>query len=63
MLCSKQFKSKPGNLCSALADLARKLNVKPVEPGNLRAFIEDRLVQLEKKPGVRPIAMTLRGEL
>lgn len=55
LLCSKQFKTKPSNLCSALADLARKLNVKVIDPVHLRAFVAGRLVPLDKKPGVRPI--------
>ena len=57
MLLSKQFKSKPANLCSALSELARKLNTKAVEPSYLRGFIAGRLVPLDKNPGVRPIAI------
>ena len=57
LLCSKQFKTKPANLCRALADLARKLNTTVVEPSHLKAFIAGRLVPLDKKPGVRPIAI------
>ena len=54
---SKQFKKKPSALCSALSDLAKKLNVKIIEPDYLRAFIAGRLIPLDKKPGVRPIAI------
>jgi hypothetical protein len=35
LLCSKQFKKKPSALCSALSDLANKLNVKIIEPDYL----------------------------
>ena len=57
LLCSKQFKKKPANLCAALADLARKLNTRSVHPAYLRAFVASRLVPLDKKPGVRPIGI------
>ena len=57
MLCSKQFKAKPANLCRALAHLARKLNTSVVQPSFLHAFTAGRLVPLDKKPGVRPIAI------
>ena len=57
ILCSKQFKKKPSDLCGALADMAKKLNGKIIEPNYLRAFIAGRLIPLDKKPGVRPIAI------
>jgi hypothetical protein len=55
LLCSKQFKKKPAELCYALANVGRKLNTKEVQPEYLRAFVAGRLVPLDKKPGVRPI--------
>ena len=57
MLCSKQFKKKPAELCEALADLAKKLNTSEVNPKYLRAFVAGRLIPLDKNPGVRPIGI------
>ena len=57
ILCSRQFKKKPSDLCSALAALARKLNTINVDPEYLRAFVAGRLIPLDKKPGVRPIGI------
>ena len=55
LLCSRQFKKKPANLCQAVADLAKKLNREIIAPSNLRAFVAGRLIPLDKKPGVRHI--------
>ena len=57
LLCSKQFKRKPSGLSAALAEFARKLNTEQVHPLYLRAFVANRLVPLDKKPGVRPIGI------
>ena len=57
MLCSKQFKKKPANLCQAVADLGKKLNREIIPPQNLRAFVAGRLIPLDKDPGVRPIGI------
>jgi len=57
LLCSKQFKSKPAELCKALAAVARKLNTSEVNPQYLRALVAGRLIPLDKKPGVRPIGI------
>ena len=57
LLCSKQFKKKPSDLCTTLAELAKKLNTKEINPKFLRAFVACRLVPLDKKPGVRPIGI------
>ena len=58
-LCSKQFKKKPFELCSAVAALARKLNQKRVNPDYLRAFVAACLIPLDKDlgAGVRPIGI------
>ena len=57
LLGSKQFKTKPAELCDAVAELARKLCVSEVHPTYLRAFVAGRLIPLDKKPGVRPIGV------
>ena len=58
MLCSKQFRTRPAELCEAVAELARKLCVSDTKPSYLRAFIAGRLIPLAKKPsGVRPIGV------
>ena len=57
LLCSKQFKKKPSNLCSVLACLGRKLNTVNVDPIALRGFVACRLIPLDKDPGVRPIGI------
>ena len=57
LLCSKQFKKKPTDLCQALAVLARKLNTEVISPQHLRGFVAGRLIPLDKQPGVRPIGV------
>ena len=57
LLCSKQFKKKPAELCASLAEVARKLNTKIVRPDFLRGLVAGRLIPLDKKPGVRPIGI------
>ena len=57
LLGSKQFKTKPAELCDAVAELARKLCLSEVHPTYLRAFVAGRLIPLDKKPGVRPIGV------
>ena len=57
ILCSKQFKRRPAELCHSLALIARKLNTADVNPVYLRAFVAGRLIPLDKKPGVRPIGI------
>ena len=49
LLCSKQHKNKPTELCEAVADLAKKLNRNVVSPSHLRAFVAGRLIPLDKK--------------
>jgi hypothetical protein len=57
ILCSKQFKSKPMELCDSLALLARKLCTRHINPSFLKAFTACRLVPLDKNPGVRPVGI------
>ena len=62
VMCSRQFKKKPADLCAAVANLAKKLNTKDINPSYLRGFVSGRLIPLDKDPGVRPIGIgeTLR---
>ena len=58
LLCSKQFNKRPAELCSTVAELARKLCVSETKPSYLRACTAGRLIPLAKKPsGVRPIGV------
>ena len=57
LLCSKQFKKKPSELCTVVARIGRKLNTTSVNPRYLRAFVAGRLIPLDKNPGVRPIGI------
>ena len=44
-------------LCQALANFARKLATKAVDPATLKPFTACRLIALDKRPGVRPIGV------
>ena len=57
IICSKQFKKKPSELCSTIAAVGRKLNQKRVKPDSLRAYVASRLIPLDKDPGIRPIGI------
>ena len=57
LLCSKQHKKKPAELCQAVADLAKKLNRQKVPASYLQAFVAGRLIPLDKNPGIRPIGI------
>ncbi len=58
ILCSKQLKKKPLELCNAVADLAKKLASQFVDPKALDAFNACRLIPLVKDvDGVRPIGI------
>ena len=58
ILCSKQFKKKPEKLCESVADLAKKLACKLVNPDYLKSYTAGRLIPLAKNPdGVRPIGV------
>ena len=58
ILCSKQFKNKPTELCEAVADLGRKLSTTHVNPLFLKAYSACRLVPLSKtNNGVRPVGI------
>ena len=58
LLCSKQHKKKPAELCQAVADLAKKLNRQRIPAAHLQAFVAGRLIPLEKgESDVRPIGI------
>ena len=57
LLCSKQFGKKTGELCDAIALMARRLSTSYVDPGTLKPYTACRLVPLDKKPGVRPVGI------
>ena len=50
------------NLCSAIANLTRRLCFTNVDPEGISALVACRLVALDKNPGIRPIGIgeTLR---
>ena len=56
------FKAASDDLCSAVADVARRLTSEHVDPLGLPALLNNRLIPLDKNPGVRPIGIgeTLR---
>ena len=51
------FKASSNRLCSALAVAARCLCTKNIDGDCLTGFTSARLIPLDKKPGVRPIAV------
>ena len=51
------FKSSSDNLCRALCSAARAIYAKTFDGDTLSAFTAARLIPLDKKPGVRPIAV------
>ena len=57
ILCTKQLKSKPDELCDAIATFARKLCKEYVNPCHLHAYTACRLIPLDKNPGVRPVGV------
>ena len=63
ILCSKSYGKDSGNLCQAIAELAKKLCREEIHPDCLHEFVACRLVPLDKgadkqgNPGVRPIGI------
>jgi hypothetical protein len=51
------FRNVSSDLCNALASVARRLASAVVNPGNLDAFLANRLIPLDKCPGIRPIGI------
>ena len=60
-LCT-MYRGSLKRLCSAVAEMARRLCVQNVDPAILQPFIACRLIPLSKNPGVCPIGIceTLR---
>ena len=63
ILCSKSFGNASSELCTAIADLAKKLCRDDINPDTLHEFVSNRLIPLDKgtdkegNPGVRPIGV------
>jgi hypothetical protein len=55
MCCS--FQASSNNLCDALASVAKRLATEMINPSYLEAFLSNRLIPLDKTPGVRPIGI------
>ena len=51
------YRGTSGNLCSAVAMLAKRIATMHLDPSILKPFIACRLVPLAKNPGVRPIGI------
>ena len=51
------FKSASRELCDAVAEVARHLASKHVDPAGLMSLLNNRLIPLDKNPGVRPIGI------
>ena len=63
ILCSKSYGNASSELCTAIADLAKRLCRDDIHPDTLHEFVANRLIPLDKgvdkegKPGVRPIGV------
>ena len=58
ILCTKQLKKKPLELCETIAECAKKMATTYIDPQHMEAFTACRLVPLNKNPsGVRPIGI------
>lgn len=55
MCCS--FQGVSASLCEAIASMARRLATEAIDPGSLEAFLANRLIPLDKSPGLRPIGI------
>ena len=51
------FGTASAGLCEAVAALARRLCTEYVDPSVLEAFVANRLIPLDKRPGTRPIGI------
>ena len=53
----KSFKSASKDLCDAVAGVARQLASQHVDPAGLMPLLNNRLIPLDKNPGVRPVGI------
>ena len=51
------FKDASNDLCDTVADVARRLATEHVDPAGLLPLLNNRLIPLDKDPGVRPIGI------
>ena len=51
------FKSASKDLCDAVAAVARHFATQQVDPAGLMPFLNNRLIPLDKNPGVRPVGI------
>ncbi len=51
------FKAASVDLCEAIAGVARRLATEHVDPAGLLALLNNRLIPLDKDPGVRPVGI------
>lgn len=51
------FKASSADLCEAIAGVARRLATEHVDPAGLSAILNNRLIPLDKNPGVRPVGI------
>ena len=51
------FKSASKDLCDAVAEVARHLASQQVDPVGLMPLLNNRLIPLDKNPGVRPVGI------
>ena len=55
-LCTA-FGQKSNDLCNAIARVAQRISTTYVDPVTLQAYVNCRLIPLDKQPGVRPIGI------
>ena len=51
------FKSASKNLCDAVAEVAQHLASQHVDPAGIMPLLNNRLIPLDKNPGVRPVGI------
>ena len=51
------FRGASDTLCTAVASVARRISTELVDPGGLQPLLNNRLIPLDKNPGIRPIGV------
>lgn len=51
------FRTASNSLCDSMAAVARRMATESLDPRSLEAFLANRLIPLDKCPGVRPIGI------